>query len=43
MCICEDDQIRFWREVVQIDCQAHKLNRSDAMDCSCWRQLLKDG
>jgi len=23
-----------WREVVHKDCQAHKLNREDATDCS---------
>ena len=26
-----------WREVVRKDCQAHKLNRVDAMDRSRWR------
>jgi len=25
---------RTWREVVQKDCQACKLNREDVMDCS---------
>ena len=25
------------------DCQAHKLNRDDAMDHSRWRKLTKDG
>jgi len=34
---------RTWREVVQNDCKAHKLNREDAMDCSRWRKLIKDG
>jgi len=23
------------------DCQAHKLNREDAMDCSRWKKLIK--
>jgi len=32
-----------WREVVQEDCQACKLNREDAMDRSTWRKLIKDG
>jgi len=32
-----------WREVVQKDCQARKLNRDDAMDFSRWRKLIKDG
>ena len=33
---------RTWRELVQKDCQLHKLIREDAMDCSRWRQLIKD-
>jgi len=33
---------RTWREVVQIDCQARKLNREDAVDCSRWRKQIKD-
>ena len=32
-----------WREVVQEDCQACKLDREDAMDCSTLRKLTKDG
>jgi len=32
-----------WREVVQKDCQARKLNREDAMDRSRWRKLIKNG
>jgi len=34
---------RTWREVVQIDHQACKLNWEDAMDRSRWRKLIKDG
>jgi len=34
---------RTWREVVQKDCQAHKWNRDDAMDCSRWKKLVKVG
>ena len=34
---------RTWREVVQKDCEAHKLNREDDMDHSRWRKLIKDG
>ena len=34
---------RTWREVVQKDCQACKLNKEDAMDRSRWRKLIKDG
>jgi len=33
---------RTWREVVQKDCQARKLNREDAMDRSRWKKLIKD-
>ena len=33
---------RTWRELVENDCQAHKLNKEDAMDCSRWRKLIKD-
>jgi len=31
-----------WREIVQKDCQAHKLNREDAMDRSRWRMQIRD-
>jgi len=34
---------RTWREVVQKDCQARKLNRDDAMDRSRWDKLIKVG
>jgi len=33
---------RTWREVVQKDCQAHKLNREDAMDRSRWMKQIKN-
>ena len=33
---------RTWREVVETDCQARKLNTEDAMDRSRWRKLIKD-
>jgi len=33
---------RTWREVVQEDCQACKLNRDDAGDLNRWRTLIKD-
>jgi len=33
---------RTWREVVNEDCQARKLNTEDAMDHSKWRKLIKD-
>ena len=33
---------RTWREVVQEDCQARKLNKEDAMDHCKWRKLIKD-
>ena len=31
-----------WREIVEEDCQAHKLNREDAMDHNRWRMQIKD-
>ena len=34
---------RTWREGVQKDCQARKLNREHAIDRSRWRKLIKDG
>jgi len=33
---------RTWREVVENDCQARKLNKEDAVDHSRWRKLVKD-
>jgi len=33
---------RTWREVVEKDCQARKLNTEDAMDRSKWRNLIMD-
>jgi len=33
---------RTWREVVREDCQAHKLNKEDAMDHCKWRKVIKD-
>ena len=33
---------RIGREVVKEDCQAHKLNKEDAMDCSTCRKIIKD-
>ena len=33
---------RTWREVVQKDCQAHILNKEDAMDRSKWRKLMSN-
>jgi len=37
----EVDQ-KTWREIVENDCQAHKLNREDAMDCKRWRKQIRD-
>jgi len=34
---------RTWREVVQKDCQARKLNKEDAMDRGRWKKLIKVG
>jgi len=30
------------REIVEKDCQAHKLNREDAMDRNRWRKQIRD-
>jgi len=34
---------RTWREVVQKDCQARKLNKEDAVDHSRWKKLITVG
>jgi len=34
---------RTWKEVVQKDCQAHNLNKKDAMDRGRWKKLIKIG
>jgi len=34
---------RTWKEVVQKDCQAHNLNKEDAMDRGRWKKLIKIG
>jgi len=31
-----------WREIVEKDCQARKLNRKDAMDRNRWRKQIRD-
>ena len=31
-----------WTAVVETDCQARKLNKENATDCSTWRKLTKD-
>jgi len=31
-----------WREIVEKDCQARKLNREDAMDHYRWRKQIRD-
>jgi len=33
---------RTWSEVVRKDCQAHKMNKEDAMDRCKWRKMIKD-
>ena len=33
---------RTWREVIQEDCQARRLNKEDAMDRCKWRKMIKD-
>ena len=34
--------IKYWKEVVQEDCRAHKLNKEDAMDRCKWRKVIKE-
>jgi len=34
---------RTWKEVEQKDCQAHNLNKEDAMDHGRWKKLIKIG
>jgi len=31
-----------WTEIVQIDCQAAKLNREDAVNHNRWRKQIKN-
>jgi len=31
-----------WREIVEKDCHAHKLNREDAMVRNKWRKQMRD-
>jgi len=33
---------RTWREIVEKDCQACKLNKEYAVDRSKWRKLIED-
>jgi len=33
---------RTWKEVVQEDCQARKMNKEDAVDRCKWRKMIKD-
>ena len=33
---------RTWRVVVREDCQAHKMNKEDAMDRCKWTKMIKD-
>jgi len=33
---------KMWREIVEKDCQVHKLNREDAMDHIRWMQQIWD-
>jgi len=33
---------KMWREIVEKDCQARKLNKEDAMDCIRWRKQIMD-
>jgi len=31
-----------WREILEKDCQAHKLNREDAMEHNRWMQQIRN-
>jgi len=31
-----------WREIADKDCQAHKLNKENAMDHNRWRKQIRD-
>ena len=31
-----------WRQIVEKDCQAHKVNREYAMDRNRWRKQIRD-
>jgi len=31
-----------WRQIVEKDCQARKLNREDVMDHNRWRKQIRD-
>jgi len=31
-----------WRQIVEKDCQAHKLNREDVVDHNRWRKQIRD-
>jgi len=33
---------KIWREIVEKDCQAHKLNTEDAIDRNRWRKQIRD-
>jgi len=37
----EVDQRKLGREIVENDCQAHKLNRENAMDCNRLRKQIR--
>ena len=34
--------MKTWRQIVENDCQARKLNKKDAMDRKRWRMQIKD-
>jgi len=38
----EVDQRKLGQRLWKKDCQALKLNREDAIDCSRWRKQMKD-
>ena len=41
--ILQQNRLRWtWKEVVQEDCQARKLNKEDAVDRCKWRKVIKE-
>jgi len=36
------DQRKLGREIVEKDCQAHKLNKQDVVDHNRWRKQIRD-
>jgi len=39
---CQQVNPKTWREIMEKDCQAHKLNWKDAMDHNRWTKQIRD-